>query len=89
MKVSEVLPKLSSLPNYIPYIEVIRPSEEIGPEGELITRIERFDITGFTEAEIQELVDNLKVIYPDALRFQAHFCGHIVKKRCYVYELEV
>jgi len=89
MKISEILPKLSSLYNYIPYIEVVRPSEEAGPDGELITRIERFDITGFTEAEIQKLIDNLKTIYPDAINFQVHFCGHIVKKRCYIYELEV
>ncbi|MBO8181024.1 MAG: hypothetical protein H0Z19_11255 [Archaeoglobus sp.] len=88
MKVGEILPRLAALPGYKLYIEVVRPSEEISPEGEQITTVERFDATGFTEEEIRVLVESLKIVYPDALKIQTHFCGHKVRKRCYIEPLE-
>ena len=88
MKVGEILLRLAALPGYKLYIEVVRPSGETGPDGETITKLERFDVTSFTKEEIHELVESLKTIYHDALKIQVHFCGHKIRKRCYIEPLE-
>jgi len=41
-----------------------------------------------TEEDLLELIAALRDLYPDAVMFQAHFCGHAVMKRCLVYPIE-
>lgn len=69
------------------YIEVIRPGDEV-IDGEQMTKMERFDVTDMAESDLLDLIAALKDLFPDAVRFQAHFCGHAIAKRCIVKPIE-
>lgn len=74
---------------YDGYVLLVEAVVQVGTdeEGNPITEVYSVDVTGFTNQEIEDVINNIKELYPDAVEVRVHFCGNHIGKPCEVYKV--
>lgn len=69
---------------YVGYVLKVEAVVETGvdAEGNPVTEVYGVDVSGLSNEEIQQVIDNFKVIYPGAKEIRLHFCGNHIGKAC-------
>jgi len=66
---------------YILLVEAVL-DKGVDAEGNPIEDVYGVEVTDLTNVEIQQIIDNMKVIYPNAKEIRLHFCGNHIGKPC-------
>jgi len=56
--------------------------EALYVDDEMNTRISSVELTGLKNDEINEIIDNFKVLHSDANEIRVHFCGNHLARPC-------
>lgn len=74
---------------YLLFVEAhVKVGEEV--EGNMtipIIEVNRIDVTGLSNEEINQAIEYVKQIYPDAIAYKLHFCGNHIGRPCNVIDV--
>ena len=66
---------------YVLFVEAIVETG-VDKEGNPIEKVYGVEVSELTSEEIQKVIDNMKVVYPNAKEIRLHYCGNHIGKPC-------
>jgi len=56
-------------------------------EGNPVTEVYGVDVTGWSNEDIEDAINDLKELYPDAVEYRVHYCGNHIGKPCKIFRV--
>lgn len=74
---------------YQDYAIIVEAVVEVGTdeEGNPITEVYGVDVTGLSNVDIEDMIVDIKNLYPNAVEVRVHFCGNHIGKPCEIYKV--
>jgi len=67
---------------YILLLEAIIDTGEVDENGEPILKVNSINVTDFTNDEINQMIQDIKDLYPNIVECRLHYCGNHLGKPC-------
>lgn len=74
---------------YEGYVIIVEAVVQTGvdAEGNPIIDVYGMDVTGFTNQEIEDAIQRIKSLYPNAVEYRVHYCGNYIGRPCKMYKV--